>query len=299
VASFKSSNNNNTDAGPTTCGDEPVTVGQVGPSIKTTPNPASGTVGTTLNDSATLSGGSSPTGKITFNLYSPSASSCTGTPAYTQDVTVSGNGNYSTSPGFAANAVGTWRWTATYSGDTNNKSASSGCSDEQVTITNPNNSQITPTQTTCSQFSNGTATTLPSLNYTVKSGKVFNVTPGVFFYWVKVTATAGSNTFTIKQNITTGNFNSFFVDAAGSNVFNAGCNALQSKPQISTSGGVTTVKFTASSAGTYIIGIKYDSKSIVNATAPTKGSNNDYSVHYDFSTTGVSGSTQGLDLKKQ
>jgi hypothetical protein len=50
----------------------------------------------------------------------------------------------------------------------------------------------------------------------------------VFFYWVKLTASAGSNTFTIDQSITTGNFDShFFSVAAGSNAFNANCTAIQ------------------------------------------------------------------------
>src|SRR6266576_1406738 len=67
-------------------------------------------------------------------------------------------------------------------------------------------SQITPTGTTCSQFSNGTAQTLANLNYSVgNDGKIKqNVTPGVFFYWVKVTVPAGNNSFTITQTITTG-----------------------------------------------------------------------------------------------
>lgn len=104
------------------------------PDLVTTPDPLSGTVGDTLNDSATLSGGDSPTGDITFRLYSPSDATCAGVPEYQQVVTVSGNGEYSTSPGFEADASGTWRWTADYSGDGSNEPASSGCDEELVTI---------------------------------------------------------------------------------------------------------------------------------------------------------------------
>jgi len=119
------------------------------------------------------------------------------------------------------------------------------------------------------------------------------VSPGVFFYWVKVTAVAGSNTFTINQTITTGNFDShFFSQAAGSFVYNSGCSKVSAN--ISTSNGVTTVTFNASSAGIYIIGIKYDSKSVEGFTAPSPTT-----VHYQFSTAGVPGSTQGLDLVKK
>jgi hypothetical protein len=58
--------------------------------------------------------------------------------------------------------------------------------------------------------------------------------------------------------------------------------------------GAMTVQFNAPTAGTYIISIKYDSKSIAGLTAPSPGT----TVHYNFATTGVAGSTQGLDLIK-
>jgi hypothetical protein len=113
---------------------EPLTVTKLSPGISTTPNPSSGKLGVRLNDSSTLSGGYNPTGSITFKLYPPGNTACTGTPAYQQVVTVNGNGTYSTTPGFVSNAVGTWRWTASYSGDANNTPAVSGCNAELVQI---------------------------------------------------------------------------------------------------------------------------------------------------------------------
>src|SRR5205814_812552 len=89
----------------------------------------------TLNDAATLSGGFGPTGTITFNLYDPDQAGCTGTPRFTQTVTVNGNGTYSTTGGFPADKSGTWNWTATYSGDNNNAPAASNCGSEPVQIT--------------------------------------------------------------------------------------------------------------------------------------------------------------------
>ena len=105
------------------------------PTVTTTPS-AGGTVNSVvLNDSATLSGGSSPGGSITFDLYSPSQTCGSGAPAYTQTVTVSGNGSYSTTNTVAANATGTWSWTAMYSGDSANNGASSKCGQETVKVT--------------------------------------------------------------------------------------------------------------------------------------------------------------------
>ena len=153
-------------------------------------------------------------------------------------------------------------------------------------------SKITPTGTTCSQFANGSAQTLATLNYSVSGGKIKNnVTPGVFFYWVSVTAPAGNNTFTITQTITTGNFSTFFDMASGSQVFSSNCGSVPDT--ITQNGNTTTVSFNAPTAGTYIIGVKYDSKSVVGATAP-----NPTTVHYDYATTGVPGSTSGLNLVK-
>src|SRR3989442_11675979 len=127
---------NNNPAGPTACADpaEAVVVTKATPALATTPTPTSGTVGVTLNDAATLSGGSSPTGSITFTLYDPDQATCTGTPRFTQTVTVTGNGTYSTTGGFVTDKPGTWRWTASYSGDASNNPASTGCNDEQVAI---------------------------------------------------------------------------------------------------------------------------------------------------------------------
>ena len=153
-------------------------------------------------------------------------------------------------------------------------------------------SKITPTGTTCNQFVNGTADTLAALNYSVSGGTIKNnVTPGVFFYWVSVTAPAGNNSFTITQTITTGNFNSFFNIASGSGLYSSNCGSVSDT--ITQNGNTTTVSFNAPTAGTYIIGVKYDSKSVVGATAP-----NPTTVHYDYATTGVPGSTSGLNLVK-
>lgn len=64
-----------------------------------------------LKDTATLSGFSSPTGTLTFELYTPS-----GILAQTSVVTVTGNGVYESTP-FTPTVGGTWRYKLTYSGD--------------------------------------------------------------------------------------------------------------------------------------------------------------------------------------
>jgi hypothetical protein len=181
-------------------------------------------------------------------------------------------------------------YTTTYNNCTNVAVANGGSA--TCTITNNDNaptvvSQITPTATTCQSFSAGTSATLGQLNYSVKNGKISQVDPGVFFYWVKV---SGGGSYTITQNITSGNFSTKFNLAAGSAVFNANCVKVNQASITQNADGSVTVTF--SGTGTFYIGIKYDTGSVKNQTAP-----NPSTVHYEFSTTGVAGSTNGLDLK--
>ncbi|MGD0409592.1 MAG: hypothetical protein ABSB34_11460, partial [Candidatus Limnocylindrales bacterium] len=129
---------------------ETVTIGMADPTLPTTPS-GGGLLGSVLNDSATVTGGYIPTGSITFRLYGPNNTTCAGTPIYAQTVGLSGT-SAATSPGFHTAAVGTYEWTAYYSGDTNNNPASSGCGAEAVVITVP---PTIPTITTALSESSG------------------------------------------------------------------------------------------------------------------------------------------------
>jgi hypothetical protein len=90
------------------------------------------------NDSFTLAGASTGAGgSITFKLYAPSNTTCTGTAALSETVSVSGSGTYdTTNTSFVASTEGTWRWTSTYTGDSNNNGVTSACGVERFTIVN-------------------------------------------------------------------------------------------------------------------------------------------------------------------
>ena len=77
-------------------------------------------------------------------------------------------------------------------------------------------------------------------------------------------------------------------------MFNSNCNSVSHDDHTKPHDRRRDRQFNAPTAGTYVIGIKYDSKSIVGLPAPSPGT----TVHYDFATTGVPGSTSGLDLIK-
>jgi hypothetical protein len=120
-------NNNSADS---ICGAEAVVIGKNSPGNTTAQD-------LIPNDNFTLTGGFSPTGSIVFKLFSPSDATCSGTPALTQTVTVSGNGTYgTTNTTFHATAEGTWRWLSVYSGDSNNNGTTSACGTERFTIAN-------------------------------------------------------------------------------------------------------------------------------------------------------------------
>ena len=100
------------------------TVIKATPSITTEANEVV-VVGQDISDSATLSGGVTPTGTITFALYDNN--SCSGDAIFTQDVNVdSGNGTYGP-VSYTTSATGMYYWLATYSGDANNNSATHDC----------------------------------------------------------------------------------------------------------------------------------------------------------------------------
>jgi hypothetical protein len=88
-----------------------------------------GTVGHGIHDMAVLSGGSSPGGTISWQVYSATDMSCsnplTSTPL---KVSVSGDGTY-TSPDFTPSSAGSYQWVATYSGDGKNAAVSTSCND--------------------------------------------------------------------------------------------------------------------------------------------------------------------------
>ena len=86
--------------------------------------------GNTLTDSATLSGGSDPTGTITFTLYAPNGT----TVVNTQTAPVNGDGTYTTPSGYTPTAPGTYQWVASYSGDASNNSIPNTTQDNEPEI---------------------------------------------------------------------------------------------------------------------------------------------------------------------
>jgi hypothetical protein len=128
--------------GPTACTDEQVTVDKVATHINTTPSDADGgAVGSSITDSATLSGGLNPTGTVTFFLYGPDNTACQNgdeaplTWLQRWVVPVTGDGTATVpAPGYTTTATGTYNWVANYGGDSDNMPAHSACGTESVVM---------------------------------------------------------------------------------------------------------------------------------------------------------------------
>jgi hypothetical protein len=194
-------------------------------------------------------------------------------------------------------AAGPYSFQATYSGDANYGGSTSPC--EPFTVKAPPPiSQITPTNTTCAQFSSGSAATQGPITYSTKGTTISQAAPGVIFYWVKVTASAGQ-TFTINQTTTykpNGTTQVLFAKASGSFAYNANCGTLSNK--ITGTNGALSVTF--ATAGTYFIGIKYSPTSVVGTGPAAVKFTPPFNYQYTFSTstggTTLPGSTNTVAL---
>jgi hypothetical protein len=144
--------------GPTSpsCGTLPVY--QATPSITQTAQDVP--LGAGTQDTAKVTGGDSPTGTVTMGLYSNSG--CT---SLVYSNTQSLSGGAATSASYTPTKAGTYYWSATYTGDTNNTSASSGC--EAVNVT------ASPTTTTTTTTTTPTTQTVPAtVKLSLSSSKV-------------------------------------------------------------------------------------------------------------------------------
>jgi uncharacterized repeat protein (TIGR01451 family) len=167
--------------------------------------------------------------------------------------------------------------------------AGSGQASASETVLCPQAAQVTGS-TTCGAFSGGTASSLGAVVYTVRGSSIYQVNPSSLYYWAKVSVPAsGSQTLTVSQTITSGNFSTLFGLANGSAVFNGSCSKLGAS--FSQSGSNVTVRFNAPSPGTYYLSVRYTTTTVRRKAVPSPPT-----VHYSFATAGVSGSSAGVDL---
>jgi uncharacterized repeat protein (TIGR01451 family) len=116
-----------------------------------------------IHDAVTLGGGFNPTGTITVKVYGPDDAACSSDPLFTDAITVdSGNGTYQ-SPAHLISKAGTYRFVASYGGDSNNEAVAGACNaaNESVEVgkTQPSiSTELTSAHVVIGGFVNDTAT---------------------------------------------------------------------------------------------------------------------------------------------
>jgi hypothetical protein len=155
--SYSGDPNNKPSSGNTGASEQTV-VSPANPALTTTASPAVtlGTTAPTISDSAVLTAGYYERGTISFTLTLGS------TTVYTTTDPVSGNGTYSASYTLptTGTVTGTYAWTDSYSGDTNNRSASGNTGASEQTVVSPAN----PTLTTTASPAVTLGTTAPTIS---------------------------------------------------------------------------------------------------------------------------------------
>jgi len=150
--------------------------------------------------------------------------------------------------------------------------------------------QIAPTQATCQDFIGGTAGVLGQINYSVTgAGKIANgINPGVFFFYSKITTTVPNQVVTVNQSNNSTNNAALFA-IRDPRLYTGNCSSF-------TAGGGTNGfvgSFTVPTPGTYILSIKYDTKSIAGTPGPVPAD-----ITYTF-TTSLGGTTGATVLLKK
>ncbi|MFL5619064.1 MAG: beta strand repeat-containing protein [Gemmatimonadaceae bacterium] len=177
-----------------------------------------------------------------------------------------------------------------------------------TTLTCPEvNALIAPTQTTCEQFAIGSAPAEPFLSAGLKGSVINNVSPGVVFYFAKLTVPAGA-TLNILQSDTRADGKSppfpLIQVASGQaqvKTFNANTNqcSLVGTFNLSNPNAPT---ITLANAGTYVVQIKYSPNSLTGYSIPNPPVDAAFPVHYVWGAQVNGGSTVGsaaIDLNKK
>jgi hypothetical protein len=171
---------NNNPVGPTSCSDPnaPVIVQGANTGLSVTaPAPTGGTI----HAAAVLGGGFNPGGSLSFFLSPPGDTFCSET-IFTSTVAVAGNGTYA-SANYVPTVTGTYRWRASYSGDTNNKPAPiTACLDQNdaVDVTSvsqpaPAAAALSPTSLSFAAQTVGTASAAQTVTVTNTGGTAFAI----------------------------------------------------------------------------------------------------------------------------
>src|SRR6266581_2175518 len=244
-------------------------------------------LGTAVHDTATLSGQTATAGgTVTYAFWT--TGTCTGTPT-TETVTV-GNGVIPNSSAKTPTAAGSSSFNATYSGDTNNNRAVSGC--ELLTVTQASTTTAVVSSVNPSVFGQSvtfTATVTGSTTVATPTGTVQFKDGTTVLATISVTTTAGVTTATFTTSTLAVGSHSITATYGGDTNFTGSTSAVltQTVNKASTS---TTV---ASSANPSVFGQSVTFTATVVVVAPGAGSPSGTVTFLDGATALGSGTLSG------
>jgi hypothetical protein len=241
-----------------------------------TPETATNNVGTNHTVTATVTGDNSDPNGAPIPASGVSV-----------NFTVTGTGSPNPASGSAftdANGQATFTFTNSQSGTNTITATATGSGSSTLTDTASKtwvvphfDAKISPTGTTCQQYAAGTAPTLSQVQYTTtKGGQINAVSPGVFFYYTKVSGTK-NDTVGITQTHT-GDAPTIPILNGQVVLYNAStCKVLKWTVTVNPDGTATG---TLPSTGSFIIGVKYSPADLKGKQAPSPPT-----VTYSFGTT--------------
>jgi len=135
------------------------------------------------------------------------------------------------------------------------------------------------TTTTCSSFMDGTAVGVASdIHVQISNNVITNISPGVFFYFTKVTAPSSDFTVSLVQEKSSPDVPYCEIQQVQVSLYDANCNNAGSGFETGLGQGGVEIK-DATPGQVFIISVKYSLKNLVGVTLPPSGG-----IHYDFKT---------------
>jgi len=225
-----------------------------------------------------------PTGNVVFHRFA--TLNCTSA-SVDQTVALAADGTAESS---SFTTTGDMSYQAEYLGDANYPAHTGACEPLHVIV---QTGQITPTQVDCDQFASGTAPTLTDVFYKVSGGLIAqSINPGVFFYWTHITTTVPNQVVTVSQtNTSTNNTALFTVHQGWDRLYKGDCSSYKTGTEVAGGSGAS---FTVLTPGDYIIGIKYQTKTIAGTPAPVPAN-----ITYNFISSLGASTAAAVKLTKQ
>ncbi|PTN03479.1 putative secreted protein (Por secretion system target) [Mangrovibacterium marinum] len=155
---------------------------------------------------------------------------------------------------------------------------------------------IFPTQTTCCHYLTGTAYELENVCFKAENGYVGVATPGVFFYYTDFEAPSANFTISVLQT-NDGVIDRLFAVHGGKDIklFDENCNSISIEVYADGDDGENAhaVVTGATPGATYVLGVKYNTKSIQGASR--SGDVSTYDFVADFGSGPIAGSWGSID----